>query len=130
MQVIAPEIAFTLVLTVICTIFFFLFLLLIVHPLIPKEITDKYFKAPHFSKTECEFFSGFPFAPIRSAMFMRVIAFPRSGVKRGIAGASEMAMPWLRAISYFIVCGITILNIVVLFALVIYFFYKLVLLFL
>ena len=128
MQLIAPELVFTLVLAVICTIFFFLFLVLIVHPLMPKQITEKYFKSPHFSQTECAFFSGFPFAPIRSVMFMRVIAFPRSGTKRGITGASEMAKPWLRCVSYFIVCSFIILNVIVLSTLALYYGYKLVLL--
>ncbi len=129
MQIIHPELPFYLVMVVFLLIVVFLLLLILMHPFMPKKIVEKYFKPPHFTKVECEFFSGFPFAPVRSLMFMRVIAFPDSGKKRNISGARELSAPWYVLVSYFIVAGIIALNVIVVSAVVIYLAYKVVNLF-
>jgi len=56
--------------------------ILIMHYLMPNVVLEKYFKPPYFNKSECIFFTGVPFAPLRTIMFMRVIAYPGSGKKK------------------------------------------------
>lgn len=45
------------------------FVIMIMHFLMPKVLIEKYFKPPHFKSTECTMFSGFPFAIMRTIMF-------------------------------------------------------------
>ncbi len=68
--------------------------ILVMHFLMPKEVLERYFKPPYFREFECKFFSGIPYAPIRTVMFMRVIAFPNSGNRRGITEAHKMVPQW------------------------------------
>lgn len=84
------------------------FAILIMHFMMPVAILEKYFKPPYFRDVECDFFSGVPYAPIRTIMFMRVIAFPASGKKRGITAANLLAPTWYRIISKIIVISIVL----------------------
>lgn len=65
----------------------------------PKAVLDKYFKPPYFRDVERMLFTGIPYAPIRTIMFMRAIAFPGSGKVRGITGAHLLAPNWYRIVS-------------------------------
>jgi len=73
--------------------------LLIFHFFMPQAVLDKYFKPPYFRELECKFFTVFPYAPIRTAMFMRTIAFPSSGKARGITEARLLVPNWYRIVS-------------------------------
>ena len=73
--------------------------LLIFHFLMPQAVLDKYFKPPYFREMECMLFTGIPYAPIRTVMFMRVIAFPNSGKVRGIKEAHLLVPDWYRFVS-------------------------------
>ena len=76
---------------------------LIMHFLMPKQVVKTYFKKPYFNPFELSFFSGFPFAFYRSAMFMRVLGVPSSGKKRGLTEAYKLAPVWYCKVSkYFI----------------------------
>jgi hypothetical protein len=55
---------------------------LIIHFLMPRTILDKYFKSPHFREGEIAFFSGIPFALMRTVMLVGVMVFPGLGKKR------------------------------------------------
>jgi hypothetical protein len=76
---------------------------LVMHFLMPKMVLERYFKPPYFKSGECAIFSGFPFAIMRTVMFMRVLGFPKSGQKRGLTGAYKLAPRWYRNISKVIV---------------------------
>lgn len=83
---------------------FSVFLLLIpfnivMHFLMPKAVLDKYFKPPYFRPMEVEMFTGIPYAPMRTAMLMWVLAFPRFGKKRRLAEAYLLVPIWYRLLS-------------------------------
>ena len=82
--------------------------ILFMHFMMPAAILEKYFKPPHFRDSECALFTGAPYAPIRTIMFMRAIAFPGSGKKRGITEVYLLAPKWYRLISKIIVISIVI----------------------
>jgi hypothetical protein len=73
--------------------------LLIFHFFMPQAVLVKYFKPPYFREMECMLFTGIPYAPIRTVMFMRVIAFPSSGKVRGITDAHLLVPNWYRTVS-------------------------------
>ena len=76
----------------------------IMHILMPKKVLETYFKEPHFSITEITMFTGIPFGYMRTTMFMRALAFPSSGKKRGVENAYKLAPVWYCKISkYFII---------------------------
>jgi len=76
---------------------------LVMHFLMPKIVLEQYFKSPYFRAGECEMFTGFPFAIMRTVMFMRVLGFPKSGEKRGLTEVYKLAPRWYRKISKVIV---------------------------
>ena len=67
---------------------------LIMHILMPKNVLKTYFKEPCFRPAEITMFTGFPFGYIRTAMFMRALAFPSGGKKRGLENAYKLAPVW------------------------------------
>ena len=71
----------------------------VMHLLVPKQLLQTYFKEPYFSPAEIEFFTGFPFGYIRTVMFMRLAGFPKSGKKRGLTEAYELAPQWFKTAS-------------------------------
>ncbi len=76
----------------------------ILHILMPKNVLKTYFKEPHFSATEITMFTGFPFGYMRTAMFVRALAFPASGKKRKVENACKLAPVWYcKASKYFII---------------------------
>ena len=88
----------TFLILILCMVF-----ALIMHFLMPKQVVKTYFKKPYFNPFELSFFSGFPFAFYRSAMFMRVLGVPSSGKKRGLTEAYKLAPVWYCKVSkYFI----------------------------
>jgi len=76
-----------------------LVLVLIMHFLMPKKVLKTYFKEPYFNAGEIAMFTGFPFGYMRTAMFMRALAFPASGKKRGVENAYKLAPVWYCKIS-------------------------------
>ncbi len=77
--------------------------ILIMHFLMPKKVLETYFKEPHFNAGEIAMFTGFPFGYMRTAMFMRGLAFPASGKKRGVEKAYQLAPIWYcKASKYFL----------------------------
>lgn len=63
-------------------------------------MTETYFKEPYFSPFEIEFFSGFPYAYMRTGMMMRLAGWPNCGKKRGIpANAHEICPVWFQIVS-------------------------------
>ena len=75
-------------------------ILFIIHFFVPKVMQCTYFKEPYFSPFEVDFFTGFPFAYMRTAMMMRLAGWPESGKKRGIpANAHEVAPVWFQVVS-------------------------------
>ena len=70
--------------------------ILILHFFVPKAMLRAYFREPYFSPTEIEFFSGFPFAYMRTAMFMRLAGWPGSGRKRGLPQDHALVPAWFR----------------------------------
>ena len=72
------------------------FLLIVAHFMMPKVLIKTYFKAPYFQKWELNKFNKFPFFFIRTAMFMRLIAQPSSGKKRGMVEAYKLTSRWFR----------------------------------
>lgn len=87
----------------------YLAIIFIVHFFVPKALLRAYFKEPYFSPAEIEFFTGFPFAYMRTAMFMRLAGWPSSGKKRGISGVDELVPVWFRRVSKFMVYALLFL---------------------
>ena len=81
----------------------YLAIIFIVHFFVPKALLRAYFREPYFSPAEIEFFTGFPFAYIRTAMFMRLAGWPNSGKKRGITGVNKLVPRWFRYVSKFLI---------------------------
>jgi len=80
-----------------------LIFILIMHILMPKKVLKAYFKEPYFNVGEIAMFTGFPFGYMRTAMFMRGLAFPASGKKRGVENAYKLAPVWYCKVSkYFL----------------------------
>ena len=98
----------------------------IMHILMPKNVLKAYFKEPYFSATEITMFTGFPFGYMRTAMFMRALAFPASGKKRGVKHAYKLAPVWYcKASKYFIYFFIPLMVLLVLLSVVFYIRYEL-----
>jgi hypothetical protein len=76
------ELVFTVALCLFLGICIALFLILVMHFLMPKRVLKKYFKPPFFRELECKLFTGIPYSPMRTVMFMTVLAFPGKGKKR------------------------------------------------
>lgn len=85
--------------TLLLALMAWLMVIFILHFFVPKAMLKTYFKEPHFSPAEIEFFTGFPFAYIRTVMFMRLAGWPESGEKRGLTEAYKLAPSWFRVIS-------------------------------
>lgn len=70
------------------------------HFFVPKIMIETYFKEPYFSPLEIKLFTGPPYAYIRTAMMMRLAAWPDCGKKRGIpANAHEICPVWFQVVS-------------------------------
>lgn len=80
-----------------------LLIVFLVHFFVPKAMLRTYFREPYFSTFEIEFFTGLPFAYIRTVMFMRLAGWPKSGRKRGLTEAYKLAPMWFRYVSKFVV---------------------------
>lgn len=74
-------------------------LVFIIHFVMPKRVLETYFKEPYFKSFEIRVFSGFPYAYIRTVMFMRLLGFPSSGKKRGLEKAYKTESIWLCKLS-------------------------------
>ena len=98
-----------LYLLLIIILIVYLAIIFIVHFFVPKTLLRAYFREPYFSPAEIEFFTGFPFAYIRTAMFMRLAGWPSSGKKRGISGVDELVPVWFRRVSKFMVYALLFL---------------------
>lgn len=86
-----------------------IFVILIMHFLMPRIVVEKYFKPSYFSPAECMMFSGFPFGIIRTIIFLRVIGFPKSSRKRGLTEVHTLVPECYRSISKFIVLSIIVI---------------------
>ena len=76
-----------------------LFIIIVMHFLMPTSVLEKYFKPPHFREFECKLFTGIPYAPMRTIMFMTVLAFPSRGKKRKLTQAYLLVPKWYRVSS-------------------------------
>ena len=98
-----------------------LILIFIMHILMPKKVLETYFKEPHFSITEITMFTGIPFGYMRTAMFMRALAFPASGKRRGVENAYKLAPVWYCKVSkYFIIIYVPLMALMVLLGLIVF----------
>ena len=103
-----------------------LVLIFIMHILMPKKVLETYFKEPHFSITEITMFTGIPFGYMRTAMFMRALAFPSSGKRRGVENAYKLAPVWYCKVSkYFIVFFIPLMVLIILLTIIFFIRYEL-----
>jgi hypothetical protein len=110
MSLISPDNYFLILLWFIAGIIVTLISALIMHLLMPKNVLDKYFRPPYFRQAECELFTGIPYSPIRTVMFMGVFAFPRWGKKRNLTDAYKMVPYWYRIVSRVIVLAILLFS--------------------
>jgi len=103
MSVMSGEFWFVVLMLLIAAEAVLIVTVLVMHFLMPRIVLEQYFKPPYFRAGECEMFTGFPFAIMRTVMFMRVLGFPKSGQKRGLAEVYKLAPRWYRNISKVIV---------------------------
>lgn len=73
--------------------------ILAIHFVVPRIMLHTYFREPYFSPFEVEFFTGFPFAYMRTVMFMRLAGWPESGRKRGLTEVYTLAPAWFQLLS-------------------------------
>lgn len=83
-------------------------LILTMHFLMPKDVLIKYFKPPHFKTGECQLFSGIPYAPMRTIIFMTVFAFPKKGAKRKLTKAHMLVPGWYKIASKLILIALVL----------------------
>lgn len=79
---------------------------LILHFLVPETLLEKYFRPPHFGEFERHLFTGIPYAPMRTIMFMWVIVYPRVGRKRKLTEMYKDAPRWFRSASKIGIYGV------------------------
>lgn len=84
----------------------FLLASLLMYPLTPKEVMNKYFRPPYFSEAFVEFYSGFPIVLYRGIMFMRLAAYPSSGKKRNLTEVYKELPVWYRNVSKVLLIGL------------------------
>lgn len=109
-SLIAPENLFLLILWIFLALIVVLALILVMHFLMPKRALQQYFKPPYFRPGECALFTGVPYSPIRTVMFMTVFAFPSAGKKRKLNDAYKMAPVWYRVASKILIFALVILG--------------------
>ncbi|MCF6282405.1 MAG: hypothetical protein L3J28_09375 [Candidatus Polarisedimenticolaceae bacterium] len=102
------EAIFDLMLLTWATTFLLVLVILAMHFLMPSAVLDKYFKSPYFKDVECLLFTGIPYAPMRTIMFIRAIANPKSGKLRGITQAHLLVPNWYRVLSKVVIVSIYI----------------------
>lgn len=111
MPLITPENVFLLFMGLAFSAFLLIPYTLLMHFLTPKTIVQKYFKPPHFRAFECALFTGIPYAPMRTVMFMGVTAYPRLGKKRNLTELYKLAPKWYQAASkifvYWVIVAVT-----------------------
>jgi hypothetical protein len=73
------------------------FAALIFRLITPSAFHHKYFTTPYFREAEVTMLTGFPLMFVRTAMFIRLLASPSSGLKRGLSEAYIDAPAWLVA---------------------------------
>lgn len=71
------------------------FAALIFRLITPTAFHRKYFTTPYFREAEVTMLTGFPLMFVRTAMFIRLLASPSSGLKRGLSEAYKEAPVWL-----------------------------------
>jgi hypothetical protein len=81
---------------------------LILHFFVPKALLEKYFRPPHFGEFERHLFTGIPYAPMRTIMFMWVIVYPRVGRKRKLTEMYKDVPHWFRIASKIGIYGVYI----------------------
>jgi hypothetical protein len=105
------EIIFPIVMWLIVGAWVMFAIIIVMHFLIPASVLEKFFKPPYFKEGECRLFTGFPYAPVRTIMFMTVFAFPGRGKKRKLTEAYLSAPPWYRTASKIIL--VSLLSIII-----------------
>jgi hypothetical protein len=89
-----------------------LFWILVMHMLMPRKVLERYWKSPHFQAYEIAMYTDTCYAPMRTIMLMSAIAFPRLGIKRGVAEANKLAPWWFRAAAIALVIWILAVGLV------------------
>lgn len=115
MSIVSGEFWFKVYMLLILCVGVMTFTIVVMHFLVPKALIEKYFKPPYFKSAECAMLSGFPFAIIRTIMFLRVLGYPKSGKKRGLTEAYKLVPDWYRKISKIVVVLIFFITVSILF---------------
>jgi hypothetical protein len=93
------SVSLDLLLVTSVTTFLICLAIFVMHFLMPRAVLEKYFKPPFFGELERMMFTGIPYAPMRTIMFIRAIANPKSGKTRGIINAHQLVPDWYRVSS-------------------------------
>jgi hypothetical protein len=109
MPIIDMHVLFLVFMSVLLSVWVVLFLIIVMHFLMPKAVLNNYFKPPYFKSGECALFTGFPYAPMRTIMLMRVLGFPHSGEKRGLTQAYKLVPQWYRISSKLVISSVFII---------------------
>jgi len=111
MSIVSGEFWFKVYMLLILSVGIMAFAILVMHFFVPKTLIEKYFKPPYFKPAECAMFSGFPFAIIRTIMFLRILGYPKSGKNRGLTEVYKLVPAWYRNISKIIVVLIIFISV-------------------
>jgi hypothetical protein len=71
-------------------------LVLFMHFFMPDAVLERYWKQPYMRPAELALFTNTIYAPMRTAMLMWAIAFPRYGKKRDILAADTLVPRWYK----------------------------------
>lgn len=121
MQVEVAKLLFDLVLVLFCGSIVSFLVVFVLHFLLPKSILNTYFKPPYFSRGEVNAFTGFPLAYMRTFMFLRLLAFPASGKKRGLTEVYKEAPRWMCRLAKWVLVLFVITNSLLLLLLLFFF---------
>ena len=108
MQLVHHESFFIIFMAILCSPIAMCFLVVVMHYFLPQTVLTRYFKQPHFKAFELVFLTGFPFAFMRTVMFMGVIARPSLGQKRDLTLVYQLVSKCYRVISIFFVLYVLI----------------------
>ncbi len=72
---------------------------LLIRFITPKNLIQRYFKEPHFTRAELTLFDHFPGSLIRTGILMTLCVWPQKGKKRQATDIRDHAAGWFIMIS-------------------------------
>jgi len=88
------DLAFVMFSLMISYVVLFPLFFLIMALLMPRNVVERYFREPHFSRSEQAVYTAVPFSFMRVVSMAWLIAFPRFGRKRKMTDVHQYCPNW------------------------------------